>query len=74
MRTLICKECGKSFETSSSRRMYCYDDHYRKCEVCGKMFYVPFQINYHFLSKRAQKNVDEKVYQIITKHILNCII
>lgn len=37
----MCKECGKEFETSSSRRLYCYDDHYRVCKGCGKLFLVP---------------------------------
>lgn len=38
----ICKECGKEFETTSSRRMFCYDKHYRTCKVCGKQFEVPY--------------------------------
>lgn len=36
----ICKECGKEFETTSSRRLFCYDKHYRICVSCGKSFYV----------------------------------
>ena len=36
----ICKECGKEFETTSSRRLFCYDKHYRTCVSCGKPFYV----------------------------------
>lgn len=32
----ICKICGKEFETKSSRRLMCYDDHYHACPVCGK--------------------------------------
>ena len=34
----VCKECGKPFETTSSRRLYCYEDHYRICKSCGKPF------------------------------------
>ena len=36
----ICKECGKEFETNSSKRIFCYDDHYRVCKSCGKKFLV----------------------------------
>ena len=36
----VCKECGKEFETTSSRRLFCYDKHYRTCVSCGKSFYV----------------------------------
>lgn len=32
----ICKICGKEFDTKSSRRLICYDNHYHKCPVCGK--------------------------------------
>lgn len=32
----ICKICGKEFEAKSSRRSFCYDDHYHRCPVCGK--------------------------------------
>lgn len=32
----ICKLCGKEFETKSSRRSICYDDHYHKCPICQK--------------------------------------
>lgn len=31
-----CAYCGKIFETTSNRRIYCYDKHYGKCPVCGK--------------------------------------
>ena len=37
MSTKICKICGKSFESKSSRRSICYSDHYHPCPVCGKM-------------------------------------
>lgn len=33
----ICKYCGKEFETTSNRRVYCYDKHYGPCPVCGKL-------------------------------------
>lgn len=35
-----CKECGKEFETKSSRAQYCNNTHYRKCECCGALFLV----------------------------------
>lgn len=38
--TKVCKECGKTFQTKSNRRIYCYDDHYRTCVVCGKSFLI----------------------------------
>lgn len=37
----ICKECGKQFETSSSRRQFCYEDHFRVCKYCSKPYLVP---------------------------------
>lgn len=40
MHSNVCKECGKIFETSSSRKKYCDNQHYRKCKVCGKVFPV----------------------------------
>ena len=33
----ICKYCGKEFETTSNRRVYCYDKHYGPCPVCGNL-------------------------------------
>lgn len=33
----ICKYCGKEFETTSTRRQYCFEPHYGPCPVCGKM-------------------------------------
>ena len=36
-----CKECGKSFETKSSRKLFCDDDHYRICQYCGNSYLVP---------------------------------
>lgn len=32
----VCPACGKEFETTSSRRKYCYDKHYGPCPACGK--------------------------------------
>lgn len=32
----VCKFCGKEFETTSPRRIYCGDD-YLPCPVCGKL-------------------------------------
>lgn len=30
-----CAICGKTFTPKSSRRSYCYEDHYHPCPVCG---------------------------------------
>ena len=35
-----CSECGETFETKSSRRKFCYKQHFRTCVVCGKEFPV----------------------------------
>ena len=32
----ICPICNKEFETNSARRIYCYDDHYMNCPMCGE--------------------------------------
>lgn len=31
-----CAYCGKEFETTSARQIYCNDVHYGNCPVCGK--------------------------------------
>lgn len=36
-----CQACGKEFWTTSSRRQFCYDDHYLNCCICGKRCLVP---------------------------------
>lgn len=36
----ICKECGKEFEATSNRQVYCKGAHYRPCPVCGKLVAV----------------------------------
>ena len=36
----ICNLCGKPFETTSNRRLYCYDKHYRTCVICGDTFEI----------------------------------
>ena len=35
--TKVCKLCGKAFQTTSTRRIYCEDKHYGSCPVCGKI-------------------------------------
>lgn len=35
--TKICKQCGKEFQTTATRRQYCYDAHYGPCPACGKL-------------------------------------
>lgn len=32
----ICKYCGKPFETTSAKQLYCNDEHYGSCPICGK--------------------------------------
>lgn len=32
-----CKYCGKEFQTTSSRQMYCNDIHYGPCPICGNL-------------------------------------
>lgn len=34
----LCKFCGKPFEPSSNRQVYCKRDHIRICPVCGKEY------------------------------------
>lgn len=34
--TKTCKHCGKEFETNNPQKMYCSDQHYRPCPICGK--------------------------------------
>lgn len=34
--TKKCAYCGKEFQTTSSRQIYCNDTHYGPCPVCGK--------------------------------------
>ena len=31
-----CELCGKPFHPNSSGQLYCEDDHYRPCPICGK--------------------------------------
>ena len=33
----VCKYCGQTFETTSSRRIYCNRPHFGPCPVCGKL-------------------------------------
>lgn len=45
----ICKYCGKEFITSHARQIYCNDDHYGPCPVCGK----PVKIKEMYLGPQA---------------------
>lgn len=36
MNKRICVICGEEFEPKSSRRKFCYKDHFHPCPVCGK--------------------------------------
>lgn len=56
----VCKECGKEFETNHPTRKFCYDDHYRKCEACGKLFFVPpHKLNFetHSCSEKCRRDL-----------------
>ena len=35
-----CAWCGKEFTPKSFRDAYCYDTHYKMCEVCGNQFEI----------------------------------
>lgn len=37
---LTCRLCGKIFHNRGGKGIYCPDDHYKKCEVCGKDFVI----------------------------------
>lgn len=34
----ICRICNNEFVPKSSTRSICYNDHYKKCEICGKIY------------------------------------
>lgn len=38
--TRICKLCGKKFNPETNTQIYCKDDHYKKCVVCGSEFLI----------------------------------
>ena len=40
MKSKICTLCGKEFIPTSNAQRVCSDKHYRKCEICGKMFEI----------------------------------
>lgn len=40
-----CKWCGKEFHAKSVRTVYCDGPHYKKCEVCGKMFELDVKLH-----------------------------
>lgn len=64
MHSNICKECGKVFETSNSRKKYCNNQHYRKCSVCGKIF--PISISELYSDKKSCS--DECRSKLIESH------
>lgn len=72
----ICKECGKIFIPKSSRRLYCYDDHYRVCDGCGKLFLCTNQqlaSNKHSCSKECMIKVREATRKRLDrKYTCNC--
>ena len=38
--TRVCKWCGKEFHPKDWRDVYCYDQHYKTCVICGKQFEI----------------------------------
>ena len=40
-----CKFCGKEFEASSNRQIYCNGPHYRTCPICGEQYEETHQEN-----------------------------
>lgn len=38
--TRTCKYCGQIFNPKSKRDVYCYNSHFKTCEVCGKQFEI----------------------------------
>lgn len=40
MKSKICALCGKEFIPTSNAQRVCSDKHYRKCEICGKLFEI----------------------------------
>lgn len=53
----ICKECGKQFVPRNGMQLYCDDQHYRKCVVCGKMFPIT---RYHLQVSDAKQTCSRK--------------
>ena len=35
-KTKVCPECGREFTPRNNNQVYCENDHYRPCPVCGK--------------------------------------
>lgn len=61
-----CAYCGKEFETTSRRRIYCYDKHYGKCPVCSKIVEIknmsvgPTSCSYECRQKLIERTNFEK--------------
>jgi len=53
MFTRICPECGKEFQTNHPKRKFCYDQHYRTCKTCGKVYPESNLIREHYCSQHC---------------------
>lgn len=62
--TRICKWCGKEFHPKSKRDEYCYELHYKICEVCGKQFVI--DVRRHPEVKTCSKECRYKLAQTNT--------
>lgn len=72
----ICKECGKEFFTTSSRKQFCDDVHVRYCKQCGKEFVVPNNKLAPSVSKyycSAECSNKAKVPHDVQLHVKACI-
>ena len=58
--TKKCAYCGKEFQTTSSRQIYCNDIHYGPCPVCGK----PVEIKEMYIGPQA---CSKECKQVATK-------
>ena len=60
----VCKECGQTFETKSSRAMWCDAEHHRFCPICGKDFIVPRDKLRGKISLFLEINFENRVHSV----------
>ena len=51
MYKLVCKFCGKEFESNHPLRSFCKRPHYLNCAYCGKSFNVDKNLDYYYRNK-----------------------
>ena len=61
--TKKCAYCGKEFQTTSSRQIYCNDIHYGPCPVCGK----PVVIKEMYIGPQACSKECKQVATILSR-------